>query len=163
MARRRGGTKTVAVAGLVALGVWLGTKLGDFSLNTDDGTAPGAQILTTAEPPAEPLGDPPPQQEEPPFEDETPGVSSGPPQLVVVRIADGTYLTRAGDAEFESMSLEQAVAFAETATGTSEGHRVRVERTPTARAIDQTNLNTALADAGIEESQIQRIGDFVDE
>ena len=158
MARKRGGTKTVAVAGLVALGVWLGTKIGDFLPDTGEGAAPGGTVVSV-EPPEEPLGDPPPQADEPPFPDED--APSGPPELVVIRIADGSYLVRTGGGAFESMTLEDAVAAAAAATGTEEGHRVRVERTPTARAIDQTNLNNALAEAGVGEAEIQRIGDFV--
>ena len=160
MAQKRGGAKTVAVAGLVALGVWLGTKIGDFSLDSGEGAAPGTTAVSV-EPPEEPLGDPPPQADEPPFPDEE--AETGPPELVVVRIADGSYLVWSRSEAFESMTLEEAVEVAASATGTDEGHRVRLERTPTARAIDQTNLETALNEAGVADKEIQAIGGFVDE
>ena len=161
--RQRGGTRGkvvgAGVVGAMAIGLYLGTQMDGLGTGGDGktlsvSTAGGEEVAEADRPEGATVVEEVPAK---------PAGTAGPPEMVVVRISDGTYLIRGGTAdEFQTVDLDEAVRRVSEATGSPEGLKVRIERTATARAGDQDALMTGLTEAGIDAAEIQTTTGFVD-
>lgn len=158
MRRLKWGIGAAAVVGAA----WF--LLNAFNLNIggfgggNDGQIGVPRIAVTTPPPSAPA-EPPPQSEP-----ETDLVSTSDPKTAIgsdgfveVLIDDRSFSVRRGtgeNREWVQAEPDTIVAYARQATGDEAGVRVRILRTPSARAAAEEQLTTALHEAGMTDSEI---------
>lgn len=158
MRRLKWGIGAVAVVGAA----WF--LLNAFNLNIggfgggNEGQVGLPRTALTTPPPSAPAD--PPEQSEPDTDlvsTDTPETAIGSDGIVEVLIDDRAFSVRRGTGEnrkWVQAEPETIVAYVRQATGDEAGVRVRILRTPSARAAAEEQLTTALHEAGVSDSEI---------
>lgn len=140
--RKRNVLGGVLIAGIVA-GVYLADFLKGFGLGSGNTWKPNSTNSTTKSTPAD-------TNSESTIDDIA--ADGDAPAVIKVLIDGWTYLLRTPSGE-ERVELSRIVQLVKAATGDDDGIRIRIYRKPTSRVQAETDLESALAAAGIPENE----------
>ncbi|HEX6986297.1 MAG TPA: hypothetical protein VF170_13025 [Planctomycetaceae bacterium] len=158
MRRMKWGIGAAAVVGLA----WLLSNLFNLDVGGTGGDGDSRIGLPTSSEPRDVVPAEPPPQGEP--DAETEPVSADAPEdaigtggVVEVRVDDRDYLLKRGSgagAEWVAAEPDAIAAYARQASGDETGVRVRIFRTPSARAAAEERLVEALRGVGLTDGEI---------
>ncbi len=152
--------QTFVVAGVLGVGLWLGSKLGGLGLGTGGGAGVGIGTPSANSPQASTTD---PAAAEPGESGASP--ASEPATLDIVIDGEGyTYRQRInGKDATVPVPLEQIVELAKQRKGDREGVRVRIQRRGNALPSAEERLAEALRDAGIPDTAVITLKGLIDE
>lgn len=164
--RRGGGMKVVAVGGVLAAALYIGSQMrgpgaGGENVGLDNQPAAG-EVAGDRPTPGELPDLDLPEQSEPDVDlvDDLAAVT--PPPMIAVLVKADEYLVAAPGRETRALSLDGVVDEAKRTTGSEEGIRVRIEYHESARVADEEQLLAALDAAAIPSESIQKKDEFAE-